>query len=148
MLRAGGFLADGRHASGVKSFQAYLDNVQAKTGKTPDDFIAEAREMGLTQSRDIVAWLKADYGLGTGHARAIDYVIRYGPEYTFRESTDPDREITGTLILDGSSLRKRERRRLQPRARLAGTDAVRENGRCILRFARRRGATPSKTGRR
>ena len=90
----------------VKSFQAYLDNVQAKTGKTPDDFIAEAREMGLTESRDIVAWLKSDYGLGTGHARAIDYVIRFGPEYTYREATDPDREITGTLILDGSSLRK------------------------------------------
>ena len=30
------------------SFQAYLDNIQGKTGKTPDDFrrLAEARGLG------------------------------------------------------------------------------------------------------
>ena len=31
------------------SFQAYLDNIKAKTGKTPDDFRALAAKKGLTQ---------------------------------------------------------------------------------------------------
>jgi len=89
------------------TFQAYLDNIQARTGKTPDEFIAEAKARRLMQSGEILAWLKADYGLGTGHARALDYVIRYGPEYTYRETTGSQREVTGTLILDGSSYRAR-----------------------------------------
>ena len=88
------------------SFQAYLDNIQAKTGKTPNDFVAEAKAKGLTQSKEILAWLKGDYGLGLGHARAIDYVIQHGAEFTVHYTTGSHREITGTLILDGSSLEK------------------------------------------
>ena len=88
------------------SFQAYLDNIQAKTGKTPNDFIAEAKERGLTQSRQILDWLKTDYGLGLGHARALEYVIRHGAEFTVRQTTGSHRDATGTLILDGSSLQK------------------------------------------
>ena len=90
------------------SFQAYLDNIQAKTGKTPNDFIAEAKDKGLTQSRDILAWLKSDYGLGLGHARALDYVIQHGAEFTVRYTTGTHRDVTGSLILDGSSLRERD----------------------------------------
>jgi hypothetical protein len=85
------------------SFQAYLDNVQAKTGKTPNDFIAEAKARGLTKSSEIIAWLKTDYGLGLGHARAIDYVIQHGAEFTVKYTTGSHRDVTGTLILDGSS---------------------------------------------
>jgi hypothetical protein len=54
------------------SFQAYLDNIEEKTGKTPNDFIAMAKEKGFdspkTKAGDIIAWLKEDYGLGRGHA--------------------------------------------------------------------------------
>jgi Domain of unknown function (DUF4287)/Domain of unknown function (DUF5655) len=57
------------------SFQAYLDSVKAKTGKGPDDFRALAAEKGLVKSGEIVAWLKADYDLGHGHASAIAAVI-------------------------------------------------------------------------
>lgn len=57
------------------SFQAYLDSVKAKTGKTPDDFRALAAEKGLVKSGQIVAWLKSDYGLGHGHASAVAAVI-------------------------------------------------------------------------
>jgi hypothetical protein len=89
------------------SFQAYLDNIQEKTGRTPNDFIAEAREKELTEPTEIRAWLKADYGLGTGHARAVDYVIRHGAAFTVRQTTGPHRDVTGTLILDGSSLKDR-----------------------------------------
>lgn len=90
------------------SFQAYLDNIQAKTGKTPNDFIAEASEKGLSESREILAWLKSDYSLGLGHARALDYVIQHGAEFTVRYRTGTQRDVTGTLILDGSSLRQGE----------------------------------------
>jgi hypothetical protein len=57
------------------SFQAYLDNVRAKTGKTPDDFKRLAAEKGLVRFGDILDWLKSEFDLGTGHARAIALVI-------------------------------------------------------------------------
>ena len=57
------------------SFQAYLDTITSKTGKTPEDFRALADKKGLlrtgTKAGEIVAWLKADFGLGHGHAMAI-----------------------------------------------------------------------------
>jgi hypothetical protein len=62
------------------TFQAYLDNIQKKTGKTPDDFFALAKKKGLvgpalTAGR-LVAWLKEDFGLGHGHAMAIYAVFK------------------------------------------------------------------------
>ncbi len=64
------------------SFQAYLDNIEAKTGKTPNDFIALAKEKGFddhaTKSGVIVAWLKEDFELGHGHAMALVHVIKNG----------------------------------------------------------------------
>ncbi len=83
------------------SFQAYLDKVEELTGKTPNDFIAMAKEKDLTVSKDIIAWLKADYGLGLGHARAIDHVIRKGAKFTLRQTTGPHRDASDTLKLDG-----------------------------------------------
>jgi len=59
-----------------KMFQSYLDNIKAKTGKTPEDFIALAAEKGLVKNGEIVAWLKADFELGHGHANAIAHVIQ------------------------------------------------------------------------
>lgn len=57
------------------SFQAYIDNIEKKTGKKPDDFKQLAREKGLlkpgTKAGEIVAWLKEDFELGHGHAMAI-----------------------------------------------------------------------------
>ena len=57
------------------SFQAYIDNIKAKTGKTPEDFKKLAEKKGLlkpdVKAMEIVAWLKKDYGLGHGHAMAI-----------------------------------------------------------------------------
>jgi Domain of unknown function (DUF4287) len=57
------------------SFQVYLDNVQAKTGKTPDDFRQLAQEKNLLEpgakAGPIVTWLQADFDLGHGHAMAI-----------------------------------------------------------------------------
>ncbi|MEQ1547038.1 MAG: DUF4287 domain-containing protein [Chakrabartia sp.] len=67
------------------SFQAYLDNIQAKTGKSPADFKAMAAAKGFadasglrpgTKAGDIVAWLKQDFDLGHGHAMAIVALIK------------------------------------------------------------------------
>jgi hypothetical protein len=85
------------------SFQAYLDNIEEKTGKTPNDFLAEAKQKNLTAHKDIIAWLKEDYGLGLGHARALAYVIQHGPEFTVRQTSGPHRDASGTLKLDGKS---------------------------------------------
>lgn len=57
------------------SFQAYINNIKTKTGKTPEDFKKLAEEKGLLEpgvkAGEIVAWLKEDFGLGHGHAMAI-----------------------------------------------------------------------------
>ena len=67
------------------SFQAYLDTIQAKTGKTPADFKAMAAEKGFADAEGIAPcvtatritdWLKADFGLGHGHAMAIVALLK------------------------------------------------------------------------
>jgi hypothetical protein len=62
------------------SFQAYLDNIEKKTGLGPDDFTRLAAEKRLdvpgVKAGQIIDWLAADYGLGRGHAMAIVAVIK------------------------------------------------------------------------
>ena len=67
------------------SSQAYLDNIEAKTGKTPADFRTLAGRKGwikagkLTpeiKAGEVVAWLKKDFALGHGHAMAIVAVLK------------------------------------------------------------------------
>lgn len=64
------------------SFQAYLDTIQAKTGKPADEIAGLVRDQGLAKPGEIVAWLKSEYGLGHGHSMAIVSLIR-------RESQPP-----------------------------------------------------------
>lgn len=89
------------------SFQTYLDNVEKLTGKAPKEFVAEAKKKNLTKHGEIIAWLKQDYGLGLGHARAIAYVILHGPEFTVRQTTGPHRDTSGTLDLEGKGATKK-----------------------------------------
>jgi hypothetical protein len=67
------------------SFQAYIDNIKAKTGKTPEDFKKLAEKKGFLQkgqlksgvkAGEIVSWLKEDFDLGHGHAMAIHAVFK------------------------------------------------------------------------
>ncbi len=62
------------------SFQAYLDNIQTKTGKTAEDLKKLATQKGFLEKGElkasvkatqIVQWLKDDYELGHGHAMAM-----------------------------------------------------------------------------
>lgn len=89
------------------SFQAYLDNIQAKTGKTPNEFIAMAKEKGYdspdTKAGVIVAWLKEDFDLGHGHAMALVHVIKHGAKIDDKHvgSSSVHRDESDTLQLDG-----------------------------------------------
>ena len=57
------------------SFQAYIDNIKAKKGKTPADFKKLAIKKGLLKeginAGEIINWLKEDFDLGHGYAMAI-----------------------------------------------------------------------------
>ena len=62
------------------SFQAYLDNIKTKTGKSAADFkkLAEKKRFltkgkltGGVKAGEIVKWLKEDFELGHGHAMAL-----------------------------------------------------------------------------
>ena len=67
------------------SFQAYLDNIQTKTGKSPEDFKKLAETKGFTKNGElkatvkageIVKWLKEDFDLGHGHSMAIYALLK------------------------------------------------------------------------
>jgi len=62
------------------SFQAYLDNIEKNTGKSPTDFVKLAEEKGFTEkgkikstvkATEITNWLKEVLDLGHGHAMAM-----------------------------------------------------------------------------
>jgi Domain of unknown function (DUF4287) len=89
------------------SFQAYLDNIETKTGKTPNQFVAMAKERGYdapdTKAGTIVDWLKQDFGLGRGHAMALVHVIKNGAQISDKHvaSKGVHRDESSTLRLDG-----------------------------------------------
>ncbi|MFI7075258.1 DUF4287 domain-containing protein [Micromonospora sediminicola] len=93
------------------SFQAYLDAIEDRTGKTPRALVDEARQRGYdrtdVKAGVIVDWLKEEYGLGRGHAMALVHVIRKGPTISARHvgSTGSHRDATDTLWLDGRAAR-------------------------------------------
>ena len=82
------------------SFQAYLDSVEEKTGKTPDDFIPRPRkgthavqgDHGLAQER-LWAW----HGPCSGH-RSRD---PQGSKINVRQTTCTHRDESDTLRLSG-----------------------------------------------
>ncbi len=67
------------------SFQTYLDNIQAKTGHSPEQFQRLAAAKGFidrdglkadVKAGDIIAWLKRDFALGHGHSMAIVALLK------------------------------------------------------------------------
>jgi hypothetical protein len=63
------------------SFQAYLDNIKSKTGKTPEQFKTAAAKAGVyapdMKASTLVAWLKKEYDLGHGHSMALWAVFKH-----------------------------------------------------------------------
>jgi len=62
------------------SFQAYLDNIKVKTGKTPRQLKDLAVRAGVLKSDmkagELVAWLKKEFDLGHGHSMAVWAVFK------------------------------------------------------------------------
>ena len=67
------------------SFQAYLDNIEAKTGKSPAQFLQWGQDKGFStpaglapdvKAGAIVAALKEEFALGHGHAMAIVALLK------------------------------------------------------------------------
>ena len=67
------------------SFQAYLDNIETKTGKNPDQFRQWGADKGFSTQTGltagvragvIVSALKHEFGLGHGHAMAIVALLK------------------------------------------------------------------------
>jgi hypothetical protein len=88
------------------SFQAYLDKVEEKTGKTLAELVRLGAERGYDESTKaavIVEWLKADFDLGRGHAMALVHVIKNGDAISGKHvgTTGVHRDDTATLRLDG-----------------------------------------------
>jgi len=90
------------------TFQAYLDNIEDKTGLTPRQFIDLATAKGFgpgTKAGEIVTWLADDYGLGRGHAMALVHVITKGPKINAKhvDSGGTHSDPSDTLWLDGKA---------------------------------------------
>ena len=93
------------------SFQAYLDNIEDKTGLTPRQFITLAQAKGFdaptTKAGVIIDWLKADFDLGRGHAMALVHVIKNGAMIDTKHvgSGNVHSDPSDTLWLDGKQNR-------------------------------------------
>ncbi len=90
------------------SFQAYLDNIEEKTGLTPRQLVELATAKGFgpdTKATPIIEWLDADYGLGRGHAMAIVHVVTRGDTITVKgvDAKGARIDVTETLWLDGKA---------------------------------------------
>ena len=95
------------------SFQAYLDAVEVKTGKTPRQIIDEAKSRGFDDPKvkagQILDWLKAEYELGRGHGMALVHLIKRGPEIDLKHvgTSGVHRDETNMLWLDGVATKPR-----------------------------------------
>ena len=93
------------------SFQAYLDNIERKTGKTPAELIAEVKAKGFgdpeTKAATVGEGLKRDYDLGRGHAMALVHVIRNGPQISDKHvgTGGTHSDESNLLRLDGKCAR-------------------------------------------
>jgi len=95
------------------SFQAYLDAVETKTGKTPREIVDLAKAKGFDDPKvkagAILDWLKSEFELGRGHGMAIVHVIRNGPGIDSKHvgSAGAHRDESDTLWLDGIATKPR-----------------------------------------
>jgi hypothetical protein len=92
------------------SYQAYLDAIEKKTGRTPQQLLDEAATRGFgptTKAAEFVAWLADDYGVGRGHAMALYGVLKNGPAVPTKHvgSTGSHRDEALELRLDGIAAR-------------------------------------------
>jgi hypothetical protein len=92
------------------SFQAYLDTIEKKTGKTPNELIVISKEKGFTadtKAGEVISWLKEDYDLGRGHAMAFFHVLKNGAKISDKHvgSNGTHVDESNELRLDGLKTR-------------------------------------------
>jgi hypothetical protein len=92
------------------SYQAYLDAIEKKTGRTPQQLLDEAANRGFgpaTKAAEFLTWLADDYGVGRGHAMALYGVLKNGPAAPVKHvgSTGSHRDEAAELRLDGLAAR-------------------------------------------
>ena len=89
------------------SFQAYLDKIEEKTGRTPRELVDEAVNRGYQDVKAgvICDWLKEDYELGRGHAMALVHVIKSGPQISDKHvgTKGTHSDPSNMLWLDGKA---------------------------------------------
>jgi Domain of unknown function (DUF4287) len=82
------------------TFEAYITNIRAKTGKDPKNFFDEAVRSGVldseTKAMQFVAWLKTTSGLGHGHAMAVWEAFRRNGWVPLPQKSAPVRGAAGT----------------------------------------------------
>jgi hypothetical protein len=92
------------------SFQAYLDAVERKTGRTPAELLDEAAARGYgptTKATVVIDWLATEYGVGRGHAMALFHVLKNGTGISDKHvgTTGTHRDDSATLRVDGLAQR-------------------------------------------
>lgn len=92
------------------SFQAYIDAIEKKTGRIPQELVDEAHARGFgpaTKAGEIVTWLADEYSLGRGHAMALVHVVKNGPQISDKHvgTTGTHRDESDVLRLDGIAQR-------------------------------------------
>ena len=92
------------------TFQAYLDNAEKKSGKTPQEIVDLAHAEGFgadTKAGPILAWLAEEFEIGRGHGMALVHVIKNGPEIHDKHvgTTGTHRDESAVLRLDGLARR-------------------------------------------
>lgn len=92
------------------SYQAYLDAIEAKTGKAPQLLLDEAAARGYgpdTKAVVILEWLREEYGVGRGHAMALYGVLKNGAVVPEKHvgSAGSHRDASPTLRLEGVAAR-------------------------------------------
>ena len=91
------------------SFQAYLDNIQVKTGKTSQELKDLAKIKGFdnpkTKAGEIIQWLKNDFDLGRRHAMAVVHIIKNGEKISDKHvnTGKPHSDPSNKLNLTGKS---------------------------------------------
>jgi hypothetical protein len=92
------------------TYQAYLDAIERKTDRTPQQLLTEAAERGFTpttRAGEVIGWLKGDYDLGHGHAMALYGVLKNGATISEKHvaSGRPHSDPSTQLRLDGLAKR-------------------------------------------
>jgi len=91
------------------SFQAYLDNIEAKTGKSPADFKKLAKERGFLSGGKLRADVKAGtqtvFSLGPISAAMAIRNTGFAAQLAMNLAAGPDAAVLGFSFSNASSLR-------------------------------------------